>query len=89
MTLSRLVSFSPHPACRGAGLKVWFLSGTQWVNYFLHAGHLHIKGLKMSKSLKNFLTIRDVLREDSARVIRLLFLMQARGLLGCCVLMHC
>ena len=22
----------------------------QWVNYWLHMGHLHIKGLKMSKS---------------------------------------
>src|ERR1700733_8376138 len=29
----------------------------QWVNYFLHTGHLHIEGLKMSKSLKNFVTI--------------------------------
>lgn len=32
----------------------------QWVNYFLHLGHLHIEGLKMSKSLKNFITIRCV-----------------------------
>ena len=32
----------------------------QWVNFFFHAGHLHIKGLKMSKSLKNFITIRQV-----------------------------
>ena len=29
----------------------------QWVNYFLHTGHLHIEGLKMSKSLKNFITV--------------------------------
>ncbi|RYE93380.1 MAG: hypothetical protein EOO77_45580, partial [Oxalobacteraceae bacterium] len=26
-------------------------------NYFLHSGHLHIHGSKMSKSLKNFTTI--------------------------------
>ena len=32
----------------------------QWVNYFLHSGHLGIEGLKMSKSLKNFITIRYV-----------------------------
>jgi len=32
----------------------------QWVNYFLHSGHLEIEGLKMSKSLKNFVTIRCV-----------------------------
>ena len=31
---------------------------SQWVNYFLHTGHLSIEGLKMSKSLKNFVTIR-------------------------------
>ena len=31
----------------------------QWVNYFLHSGHLSIEGLKMSKSLKNFITIRS------------------------------
>ena len=30
----------------------------QWVNYFLHSGHLEIEGLKMSKSLKNFITIK-------------------------------
>lgn len=29
----------------------------QWVNYFIHTGHLHIEGLKMSKSLKNFISI--------------------------------
>ncbi len=29
-----------------------------WVHFFLHLGHLHIEGLKMSKSLKNFITIR-------------------------------
>jgi cysteinyl-tRNA synthetase len=48
----------------------------QWVNYFLHAGHLHIKGLKMSKSLKNFITIRQALQEHSPRQLRFMFLMQ-------------
>lgn len=48
----------------------------QWVNYFLHAGHLHIKGLKMSKSLKNFITIRQALEEHSPRQLRFMFLMQ-------------
>lgn len=33
-------------------------SESEWVNYFVHIGHLNIKGLKMSKSLKNFITIR-------------------------------
>jgi len=48
----------------------------QWVNYWFHAGHLHIGGLKMSKSLKNFITIRQALEMCSARQIRLLFLLQ-------------
>ncbi|CAN0429998.1 unnamed protein product, partial [Laminaria digitata] len=47
----------------------------QWVNYFLHTGHLHIKGFKMSKSLKNFITIKQALEEHSSRQIRLLFLL--------------
>ncbi|CBH11592.1 cysteinyl-tRNA synthetase, putative [Trypanosoma brucei gambiense DAL972] len=48
----------------------------QWVNYFLHCGHLHIKGLKMSKSLKNFITIRHALDDlgVTPRTMRLLFL---------------
>eukprot|EP00796_Vickermania_ingenoplastis_P012121 gene12121-8344_t len=48
----------------------------QWVNYFLHCGHLHIKGLKMSKSLKNFITIDQALGElgVTPRLMRLLFL---------------
>ena len=53
-----------------------FCGCKQWVNYFFHAGHLHIRGLKMSKSLKNFVTIRQALEEHSANQIRLLFLMQ-------------
>lgn len=48
----------------------------QWVNYFLHCGHLHIKGLKMSKSLKNFITIGQALTDIGVtpRLMRLLFL---------------
>jgi cysteinyl-tRNA synthetase len=48
----------------------------QWVNHFWHAGHLNIQGLKMSKSLKNFITIGDVLKQYSARQLRILFLLQ-------------
>jgi len=45
----------------------------QWVNYFLHCGHLNIEGLKMSKSLKNFITIRDALGTFTPRQLRLMF----------------
>ncbi|QRD85287.1 Cysteinyl-tRNA synthetase [Aspergillus flavus] len=34
----------------------WSEKKQQWVNYFLHMGHLSIQGSKMSKSLKNFTT---------------------------------
>lgn len=49
----------------------------QWVNYFLHMGHLSIQGSKMSKSLKNFTTIRDALsRGDwNPRSLRIVFLL--------------
>lgn len=39
-------------------------------------GHLHIEGRKMSKSLKNFVTIQATLERYSARQMRLLFLLQ-------------
>ncbi|XP_022446800.1 cysteine--tRNA ligase, cytoplasmic isoform X2 [Delphinapterus leucas] len=45
-----------------------------WVRYFLHTGHLTIAGCKMSKSLKNFITIKDALKKHSARQLRLAFL---------------
>ena len=48
----------------------------QWVNYFTHTGHLHIEGLKMSKSLKNFVTIRQALEHNTARQLRIMFLLQ-------------
>ncbi|GAM27252.1 hypothetical protein SAMD00019534_104270 [Acytostelium subglobosum LB1] len=46
----------------------------QWVNYFMHIGHLNIKGSKMSKSLKNFITIREYLETNSAASFRWLCL---------------
>jgi cysteinyl-tRNA synthetase len=49
----------------------------QWVNYFMHTGHLHIENLKMSKSLKNFLTISDTLKKTSSSQLRLMFLLHS------------
>uniref|UniRef100_A0A4X2K4Z0 cysteine--tRNA ligase n=1 Tax=Vombatus ursinus TaxID=29139 RepID=A0A4X2K4Z0_VOMUR len=44
----------------------------QWGNYFLHSGHLHVKGKeKMSKSLKNYITIKDFLKKFSPDVFRM------------------
>ncbi|KAI9487053.1 MAG: cysteinyl-tRNA synthetase [Benjaminiella poitrasii] len=47
----------------------------QWINYFLHAGHLHVEGQKMSKSLKNFITINEALKTYTARQLRIFFLL--------------
>jgi cysteinyl-tRNA synthetase len=33
----------------------------EWINHWVHTGHLYVKGRKMSKSLKNFITIREML----------------------------
>ncbi|KAI8618532.1 tRNA synthetases class I (C) catalytic domain-containing protein [Chytriomyces sp. MP71] len=49
----------------------------QWVNYFLHAGHLHAEGQKMSKSLKNFDSIDDTLKKHTAAQIRIMFLLHS------------
>jgi cysteinyl-tRNA synthetase len=42
-----------------------------FVKYWLHSGILSIKGEKMSKSLKNFVTIRESLIKHSGEAIRL------------------
>ncbi|KAL4926048.1 cysteine--tRNA ligase [Aspergillus undulatus] len=55
----------------------WHSHDDQWVNYFLHMGHLSIQGSKMSKSLKNFTTIREALerKEWTPRNLRIVFLL--------------
>uniref|UniRef100_A0A667WNS5 Cysteine--tRNA ligase, cytoplasmic n=1 Tax=Myripristis murdjan TaxID=586833 RepID=A0A667WNS5_9TELE len=54
-----------------------FFENDHWVRYFLHTGHLTIAGCKMSKSLKNFITIKEALAKNSARQLRLAFLMHS------------
>lgn len=54
-----------------------YYGNDDWVRYFLHSGHLHIDGCKMSKSLKNFISIKDALKKHSARQLRLMFLLHA------------
>ncbi len=36
---------------------------TEWCQHWIHTGHLHIHGRKMSKSLKNFITVREMLNQ--------------------------
>lgn len=66
----------PHHDNEIAQAEAYFDKDT-WVRYFLHAGHLTISGCKMSKSLKNFITISDALKIYSARQLRLAFLLHS------------
>jgi cysteinyl-tRNA synthetase len=47
----------------------------QWPNYFLHVGHVHVAGQKMSKSLKNFVSVQECLASHSAEQFRWFCLM--------------
>jgi cysteinyl-tRNA synthetase len=49
-------------------------TGTQFVKYWMHGGLLQVDSEKMSKSLGNFLLLRDVLETYPAPVVRLLML---------------
>ncbi|MDZ4182929.1 MAG: cysteine--tRNA ligase [Candidatus Cloacimonadaceae bacterium] len=50
------------------------ISGKPLANYWMHNGFLNIEGEKMSKSLNNFYTARDILKQHSAEAIRFFFL---------------
>lgn len=49
-------------------------TGQKYVNTWMHAGAVRVDQEKMSKSLDNFFTIRDVLEKHDAEVIRYLLL---------------
>ena len=46
----------------------------QYVNYWMHNGFVRVDNEKMSKSLGNFFTIREVLRKYDAEVVRFFIL---------------
>jgi len=46
----------------------------KFVNFWIHNGHLNIRGEKMSKSLGNFLLVRDILKKYNPNVIRFFIL---------------
>jgi cysteinyl-tRNA synthetase len=52
-----------------------YLDGESFANMWWHCGVVQVQGKKMSKSLGNFLTVRDALKQASPNVWRLLFLM--------------
>lgn len=51
------------------------LTGKKMANYWMHNGFVRIDNEKMSKSLNNFFTVREVLKKYSAMDLRLFFLM--------------
>ncbi|MBQ4030522.1 MAG: cysteine--tRNA ligase [Bacilli bacterium] len=45
--------------------------GNSLANYWMHNGHVMVNGVKMSKSLGNFITARELLEKHNANAIRL------------------
>lgn len=62
----------PHNECEVAQSEA--LTGKPFANYWMHIGSLTVDGVKMSKSLGNFLTIKDALRQYTPEVLRLFIL---------------
>ncbi len=63
----------PHHECEIAQSEG--ATGKKFVNYWLHVKHLIVEGEKMSKSLGNFYTLRDLIKKGySPRAIRYLLL---------------
>ncbi len=51
-------------------------TGKTYVNYWMHNGYINIDNQKMSKSLGNFFTTRDILEKFDSEVVRF-FMLQA------------
>ncbi len=51
-------------------------TGKPFARYWLHNGFLDIEGQKMSKSLGNFLTVKDILAKYDPMAIRVFFLLK-------------
>ncbi|AYV83660.1 MAG: cysteinyl-tRNA synthetase [Hyperionvirus sp.] len=64
----------PHHHNEILQVLAYYNKSYKWVERFMHFGHLNIVGKKMSKSLKNFITIKDILKTYTARQLRLFFL---------------
>jgi cysteinyl-tRNA synthetase len=50
------------------------VTGKTFANYWMHAAYLNVDNKKMSKSLNNFLTVREALEKFDSEVIRLFML---------------
>jgi len=63
----------PHHECEIAQSESVFGKG-YFAQYWMHNGFITIHKEKMSKSLKNFFTLKDVLEKYDGKVVRLMFL---------------
>ncbi len=78
--------FGPHYDIHGGAIDLIFphheaeitqmesIAGAPLVRYWMHTGFLNTNNEKMSKSLGNFKTIRDILKTYDFRVLRFLFI---------------
>jgi len=62
----------PHHECEIAQSEAF--SGKKFVNYWLHNGFIRVDNEKMSKSLGNFFTLRDIFKKYDPQEVRYLFL---------------
>ncbi|MBU1446516.1 cysteine--tRNA ligase [Patescibacteria group bacterium] len=62
----------PHHECEIAQSET--ATGKPFANYWMHNGFININEEKMSKSLGNFITLRDLLNQYSGEIIRFLYL---------------
>lgn len=63
----------PHHECEIAQSEAVFGAGS-FAQYWIHNGFITVNKEKMSKSLGNFSTIRDILKKYSGQVVRYMFL---------------
>lgn len=63
----------PHHECEVAQSQAVFGNGS-FARYWLHNGFIQIDNEKMSKSLGNFFTLKDIFKKYDPQVVRLMFL---------------
>ena len=49
-------------------------TGKPFARYWMHNGHINVDNKKMSKSLGNFFTVRDIMKQFDAEVVRMFML---------------
>ena len=49
------------------------VTGKPFARYWLHNGYINVNNRKMSKSLGNFFTVRDISREYDLELVRLFY----------------